>query len=341
MALRLLFVTSKVDESHDDFAFTILWANAFHEAGYDVSVVTPYKGLVTTNAFPVYSLGSEAGASKLMQVIRFWKYLLTVPHDRAFVHMTSKWLAVGAPYWWIRRIPCYLWFTHYTNPFSLRFGSKIVKRMFAATKECLPHYEGNQKKIIPGHGLDTTFWDVPLLSDHERESKTHLLAVHRISRSKRFDLILQALAKLPAEYMLTHYGQPQDPAHDPAYAEEVSRLVEELNLKNRVIFMGPVPMSKLREVYPHYKAFINMVPKTIDKTVLEAMYCGLTPIITRDHADSIGYPDAPENDDPEVIARFIEQMELKSRDTLRTIIDQRHSLRALIEKMSVYIRPGN
>jgi hypothetical protein len=83
------------------------------------------------------------------------------------------------------------------------------------------------------------------------------------------------------------------------------------------------------------------VPQTIDKSVLEAMYCGLTPIMNKGQAEAIGYGDAPENDEPETIARFIESMELKSREELQRIVREGHGLDRLIEKMAVYIRPGN
>jgi glycosyltransferase involved in cell wall biosynthesis len=337
--LRLLFITPKIDERHDDLAFASLWAKAFADAGFAVTVVCTSKG-ESTLPFPVLSLGGERGTPRWLQVFRFWKILMTTPHDRAFVHMTPRWLSMGCWYWWIKRIPCYLWFTHYTNTISLKIGSRVAKRMFAATVECLPQYDGNPKKIVTGHGIDTRFWDVPELPMSEREPATHLLAVHRISRSKRFEIVLKTLALLPPEYTLMHYGKPQDPTQDPAYAKEIEDLVSTLNLKDRVRFMGAVPMPELRNIYPRFQIFINMVPKTIDKTVLEAMYCGLTPIITRGHADAIGYADAPADDSPEAIASFIRAMAPKPRSELCRIVDERHSLKSLIEKMSVYIRPG-
>jgi glycosyltransferase involved in cell wall biosynthesis len=164
-----------------------------------------------------------------------------------------------------------------------------------------------------------------------------------LSRSKRLDLALRALALLPAEYTLTHYGRMQDPgsADEVAYGNEVVALVKELGLHDRVRFMGSVPMPELKKIYPRYRVIANMVPRTIDKTVLEAMYCGCTPVITRGHAEAIGYPDAPVDESPEAIATFIRTLALKPREELRQVVERGHSLRALIEKMAAYIRPGN
>lgn len=337
--LKLLFITPKIDESHDDLAFASLWAKAFSDAGFDVTVICTAKG-ETSLDIPVISLGGETGTPRWKQVLRFWKLLLTMPHDRAFVHMTPRWLFMGCWYWWLKKIPSYLWFTHYTNTISLKVGSRVAKRMFAATKECLPHYEGSPKKVVTGHGIDTSFWKTEPVPEEAREPKTHLLAVHRISRSKRFELVLKALAHLPSEYRLTHYGRPQDPRFDPTYQQEIESLIASLNLQDRVELKGSIPMRDLRSIYPRYRSFINMVPQTIDKSVLEAMYCGLTPIMNRGQAEAISYPNSPENDEPETVAQFIQSMELTSREELQRIVREGHGLDRLIEKMSEFIRPG-
>ncbi|MBD3251382.1 glycosyltransferase [Candidatus Uhrbacteria bacterium] len=338
--MRLLFITPKIDESHDDLAFASLWAQAFADAGYDVTVICTQKGQ-TSLTIPVVSLGGEQGAPRWLQVLRFWKILLTTPHERAFVHMTPRWLFMGCWYWWLKRIPSYLWFTHYTNTLSLKVGSRVVKRMFAATKECLPHYEGSPKKVVTGHGIDTSFWTTEEVAEDQREPKSHLLAVHRISRSKRFEITLKTLALLPPEYRLTHYGRPQDPRFDPTYQQEIEDLIRDLNLQDRVELKGAVPMHELRRIYPYYQLFINMVPQTIDKTVLEAMYCGLTPVINRGQAEAIGEVPSPQNDDPETVATFIKQLCPRSRESLQQVVTEGHGLRKLIEKMGAYIQAGN
>ncbi|OGL73263.1 hypothetical protein A3E39_01325 [Candidatus Uhrbacteria bacterium RIFCSPHIGHO2_12_FULL_60_25] len=338
--LKLLFITPKIDERHDDLAFASLWAKAFADAGYEVTVIA---GDVVSHSlpFPVLSVGHAQGGSWLRSFLRFQKLIVTLKYDRVFVHMNTRWLAAGAWYWWIRRIPTYLWFTHYTRTITFRIGEICLSRIFAATKESLPQFEGDPRKIVTGHGIDTAYWNVADVPDAEREPMTNLLVVHRISRSKRFEIVLKTLALLPSQYCVTHYGRPQDPSQDPEYAAEIEGLVSSLGLKDRVKFMGAIPMPELRNIYPRYRVFVNMVPKTIDKTVLEAMYCGLTPVINCAHADAIGYPDAPADDSPESVALFIKTMTQKSRAELRRIVEERHSLQSLIEKMSVYIRPGN
>lgn len=340
MALRLLFITPTIDEQDDDLAFTSLWARTFFEAGYDVTVICGRKG-ETSLPFPVYGLGHDnKGGSKFKPIFRLLRLITTLKYDRVFVHMNTGYLAVGAWYWWLRRIPTYLWWTHYTRPRTFRMSEFVLKRLFAATKESLPQFDGDPRKVVTGHGIDTHFWNVPAVSDEAREPKEHLLAVHRISRSKRLELTIRALALLPPEYTLTHYGRPLNPADDLAYEKEMYALVKELGLESRVRFMGSVPMPQLCEIYPRYQTFINIVPKTIDKSVLEAMYCGLTPVLTSGQAEAIGGLSYPKNDTPEAIAEYIRTMRIMSHKELRQIVDERHSLKRLINVLSEYIQPG-
>lgn len=337
--MRLLFITPKIHEHDDDFAFASLWARAFADAGFDVSVICLEKR-DSTLAMPVHSLGRERGWPTWRSFLEFQNLILTIPHDRVFVHMNPRWLAAGAWYWRLRRTPTYLWYTHYTRPLSLKIAATIAKRMFAATPDCLPQYNDDPRKVVTGHGIDTVFWETAEQAETVREPATHLLAVHRISRSKRLDLTLRALALLPPEFTLTHYGRALDPRSDPPYETEIRRLLDDPRLRGRVRLMGSVPMPELRGVYPRYRTLINLVPDTIDKTVLEGMYCGLTPVITRGQAKAIGYPDAPRDETPEAIAEFILGMRMKPREELQRIVRERHSLPALVEKMGAYIRPG-
>ncbi len=338
--MHLLFITPRIDERHDDLAFASLWAQAFIDAGYKLTIICGEKS-ETRLTCPVYDLGHVPGQSRLRSFFRFQRLICSLKYDRVFVHLGQRWLGAGAWWWKLRGIPTYLWYTHYTNPPSLRLGMLATKRVFAATKDSLPQYEGDPRKVVTGHGIDTNFWNMPELAEKEREPATHLLAVHRLSRSKRLELAIQALAHLPVEYTLTHYGRPQDPLNDAGYQEELANLVSKLGVESRVRFMGAVPMPELRSIYPRYQRLINMAPRTIDKTVLEAMYAGLTPIVTKTQADAIGGLEAPSDDTPKAIADYIKSAPLKTHQQLRALVKERHSLSALIKNMSEYIWAGN
>ncbi len=337
--MKLLFITPKIDEQDDDLAFTSLWARAFADEGFDVTALCGAKGACSL-PFPVYGMGHRQGRRDIFPILRFLWRILTLKYDRVFVHMNTRWLALGTWWWKLCGVPTYLWYTHYTLTPSFTHGLPVLKRMFAATAESMPQFDGDPRKIVTGHGIDTSYWNVAEIPDAEREPATHLLAVHRISRSKRLDIVIRALARLPSEYTLTHYGRPLDPKDDIAYEQELKKLIVDLGLENRVRFMGSVPGPKLREIYPRYRVYVNAVPKTIDKAVLEAMYCGCTPVVMRGQADAIGGLTFPQGETPEALAEYIRNLRVMPRAELRQIIDERHSLRRLVRVMSEYIRKG-
>lgn len=339
--MKLLFITQKI---HGQDAFGALWAEEFERRGYDVELIClearPEEGKAMLGRanpfrFVIHSLGKEEGTGKLAQILRFWKLILTLRYDRVFIHMAPVWGLLGAPVWIVKRTPVYLWYTHYKMQAGLFLLGFYAKRMFCATPQSLPQYEGNPKKVVVGHGIDLRFW--PKRENSCTEPKK-LLMVHRLSRSKRVELSLHALTLLP-DCTLDIYGIEAE----PDYVRELKSLVSELNLQHRVTFHGTIPMKDLPELYTRSRLILNMASETIDKTMLEAMTCGCYPVTTAGNAQAIGIPAAPQSDTSEAIAAFIQDTLSSppvSGDELYCIVEERHSLPALIEKMDAYIAPG-
>lgn len=334
--MKLLFITHKIHEQDDDFAFASLWVKEFIRQGFETEVICLEKG-VHSGGFPAHSLGKESGAGRIKILLRFWKLIFTLKYDRVFVHMNPKWVMASAPYWWLKRIPAYLWYTHYTMHLPLKISHFLCKRLFCATPESMPQYDKDPKKVVTGHGVDLNFWSSMTVPAREnRRPKTDLLSVHRICRSKRLRLAVEALKYLPPEYNLTVYGR----VLEPDYFDEVKKFISESGLEERVKFMDSVPMPELRGIYSNYQIMVNMAPETIDKTVIEGMFAGLQPVTTRGNASAIGLPDAPD-DAPEAIADFILNYNLLPAGELRKIARERHSLETLVKKMGEYIKAGS
>ncbi|OGF27377.1 hypothetical protein A2477_04030 [Candidatus Falkowbacteria bacterium RIFOXYC2_FULL_47_12] len=334
----LLFITQKIHQNDDDLAFVILWIREFIRQGVDVQVICLEKKDFN-DSFPVYSLGKEKGYGKLRRTLRFLKFITTLRYDRVFVHMNPEYFTLGGWYWVLTRKPMYLWYTHYKMHIHMRLAGWFCQRMFAATKQSLPQYKGSPKKVITGHGIDIDFWLDAIPAGENQNAPQRLLTVHRLCRSKRSELVILALKYLPAAYTLTVYGR--DVEKD--YVRELHKLVTQENLEDRVKFMGPVPMSQLKNIYGQYRLMVNMASETIDKTMLEAMLFGVYPITTRGNSQAIGLPIAINNDDPKEIAAFILDGDWKKHNAvfLQNIVKERHSLESLIQQMNNYIIPGN
>ncbi len=336
--VKLLFITQKIHQHDDDLAFVILWIKEFIRQGVDVQVICLEKG-ESDDSFPVYSLGKEKGYGKIRRSLLFLKYIFTLKYNRVFVHMNPEYVTLGGWYWWLRRIPVYLWYTHYTMHMHLWLSGILCKRLFAATSQSLPQYEGNPKKVITGHGIDMSYWLTERTQQPETTRPIHnLVAIHRLCRSKRLELGISALTYLPHEYTLAVYGR--DVEKD--YVQEMTALVAREGLSSRVVFQGPRPMAELKNIYPQYRVMVNMASETIDKTMLEAMVFGIYPVTTPANSQAIGLPLWPQEESPQAIAEFIHRGEWQkySGEFLQAIVRERHSLPSLISKMLKYVISG-
>ncbi len=346
LPVRLLFITQKL---HGQDAFGVLWVRAFIAQGYDVHVLC-LESSGETFEFPVHSMGKEQGNSQLRCVLNFERMITTLSYDRVFIHMSPIWYTLGCWYWLVRGIPVYVWYTHYTMQLGVRLFGLFGKKFFCATEQSLPQFAGSPKKVVTGHGIDMSQW--PRRANRSNDPY-RLLVVHRLSRSKRLELIFRALQLLSERYTIDVYGI--DAEHD--YVAELRGLIEQLRLGHRITFHGSVPMQQLPDIYIRHRLILNMAPQTIDKTMLEAMTCGCYPVTTaanakaiplrpaqRDYAGQVGLSIAPLDDSPEAIAACIEKYSHSassmSAEQMYEIVEQRHSLKGLMEKMDTYIKGG-
>ena len=328
--MTLLFITQKL---HQQDAFGILWIRAFIKRGYKVKVIC-LEDRVSDEVkdFEIYSMGKEKGYGKIRQILRFWKYILTQKYDRVFIHMSPIWGFLGNDIFRFRKIPTYLWYTHYKRSFSVRVTELYAKRIFCATKQSVPWLTGG-KKVVVGHGIDMNYW--PKRENHA--SNPHeLLTVHRLSRSKRVEISLRAMKLLPDDYTLKIYGIEAE----KDYVAEIKALVTELDLESRVTFKGTVPMEELKDIYSSHQMILNMASETIDKTMLEAMTCGCYPVTTAGNAKAIGITQAPQEDTSEALASFIQNFQGTGSNDMYRIVSENHSLDGLIERMDAYIQQG-
>lgn len=331
--MTLLFITQKL---HGQDVFAQLWVRAFIKRGYTVKVLC-LEDRISPQEFEIHSMGKEKGRGKVGEVLSFYKNILSLDYDRVFIHMNPVWGFFGWPVWTlIKRRPVYLWYTHYKMQIGLKMLGYYAKRMFCATPQSLPQYEGSPKKVVTGHGIDMPMWPK---RQNVCEQPEKLLMVHRLARSKRIELSLRAMLLIPDAYTLDIYGIEAE----ADYTAEMKALTRQLGLDNRVTFHGTVPMTDLPAIYVRHRLILNMASETIDKTMLEAMTCGCYPVTTKLNADAIGIPVAPMADTPEAIKDTILSSLAHpplSPDEMHSVVARRHSLEGLVAKMDAYIHDG-
>ncbi len=341
--MSILFITQKL---HGQDAFGALWIREFIRQGFEVEVIC-LEGSQQQFEFPVHSLGKEHGASRLKSVLTFWRLILTLKYDRVFIHMAPVWYLLGWKWWFIKRTPTYLWYTHYKMQWGVRLFGWFGTRFFCATSQSLPQYSNSKKKTVVGHGIDLHVW---MKRRNLAQNPYRLLVVHRLSRSKRLELSIEALTHLDPKYTIDIYGIEAE----KDYVAELHQLVDRLGLRSRVTFHGTIPMARLPEIYVRHRLILNMASETIDKTMLEAMTCGCYPVTTKANAAAIGIMEALPEDSSQAIAAFIQKYaDQHVSDGIRSdfriaateegmyrIVEEGHSLVGLIRKMGEFIQKG-
>lgn len=169
--MKLLIITQVVDKNYVPLCFAVEW---FREFGKQCEKVTVIGQQVGEYSLPsnvhVLSLKKEAGKSKLLQVLRFyrlaWKY--RNDYEAVFVHMTPIWVVFGAPLWLLLRKRMYLWYEARGTGWNLRWGLKFVRKAFSASQGGMPIKTA--KSVLTGHGVDISFFTPPKFSSSEESA---------------------------------------------------------------------------------------------------------------------------------------------------------------------------
>ncbi len=177
--------------------------------------------------------------------------------------------------------------------------------------------------------------------------RIRLLAVGRLTYQKGFDLLIKAIAYLPNQYHLTILGG--ETYEHPEYAQELYDLVDELDLKDQVSFIGfqenPYPYMRqaaLLVLPSRHEGFPNVA--------IEAMALG-TPIIAFDSPG--GQNDLIESGengwlvpfgDLQALAQTVVQasQKLPDRDDLSNSIRERYDIHSVVSSYeSLLVSPNN
>lgn len=338
--MRLLVVTQAVDRTNPVLGFFHRWLEELAKQYDALEVICLYEG---EHDLPqnvrIHSLGKEHGErSKFAYGFTFIHLAFTLrsQYDSVFVHMNQEYLLVAGWLWKLLDKRMYLWRNHYAGSLLTDIASAFCTKVFCTSK--YSYTAKYRKTVLMPVGVDTDRFYVN--SQVERLPQS-ILFLGRISPSKHPDLLIEALGILKREsvtFTASIYGSalPQD----AAYAAELERRTEELDLAEVVTFYPGIPNSKTPDIYRAHEVFVNASPSGMfDKTLFEAAASGCVVLTSsRDFAQLAGDRYWFAEGDATMLAASLGRTLHARSDTVQTVsslaaLANEHSLNQLVGRI--------
>ena len=286
-AMKLLIVTQSVDENNPVLGFFVSWIRGFAEQSEFVTVVCLEKGeyKLPPNV-KVLSLGKECQDNiltlrrKIQYLRRFYKYIWEerANYDAVFVHMNQEYVLLGWKFWKLWRKKIFLWRNHAQGSLLTRLAVLFSNKVFCTS----PHsFTARFKKttLMPV-GIDTDFFKP---DPSMKRIPNSVLFLGRISPVKK---VLEFIDWVSGTGYTATIAGPILP-EDKEYGEQVKR-----NLNNKIKFIGPVSQAEALKLYQTHEIYVNKTPAgSFDKTIIEALACGMKIIVDNPDAKDIKIKD--------------------------------------------------
>ena len=346
--MKLLIITQAVDQDDSNLGFFCRWVTKFAAHCEHVLVICLREG---THALPqnveVLSLGKEKGASRLMRVIRFYRYVVSrrSEYDAVFVHMNPEYIVLAGRLWrrWHKSVA--LWYAHKSVTRRLRRALNYVSYVFTVspTSFRIP----TPKLRVVGHGIDTELFKPGM---HEESAYLRVMTAGRIAESKRLVEMLQVLdvlAERGVRFTFTVVGEALTPAEE-RYADVLKQEIAKRPYRDAVTLLGAVPYIRLPELLNAQDIVLNFgMTGNMDKAGLEALAAGVPLLTTNEAFEPLLSPYGlyVKSRMPADIAQALDEFmnrpdKAAVMATLRNKVIAEHSLQALIPKILTQLNSG-
>lgn len=329
--MRLLIYTQAVDQNDPILGFFHRWVEEFAKHFEHIHVVCLKEGVHSLpENVTVHSLGKESGESRLKYVVHFYKHLFSLrgKYGAVFAHMNPHYILLGGLYWKVLGVPIFFWRNHAKMNLMTRVTAYFAKEIFYTSPfACTARYAHAYQMPV---GIDMNLF-TPKQGGSTPQGKKKILFLGRISPVKRAELFLETGKVLGDEYELHVYGDA--PKHDREYGARIKSTAPE-----NVHFHPSIKNTEAPNVYRAHDVYVNLTPKgSMDKTVLEAVACGVPVIVTNESfLDTVTEFSMVENPTPELLAQRISAMmslgegerEKLTGDARKKVIEK-HSLEQL------------
>lgn len=335
-----MVITQKVDENDQLLGFFINWLELLSKKMEAITVLCLEMGQYDLPSnVKVISLGKDKNKPKIVWLWNFCRHIFRKrkEYDSVLIHMNPIWVVLGGGPWKILGKKVYLWYTHKAITFKLRIAEKFANKIFTASKESfrLP----SKKVIVTGHGINTGLFQ-PSQKLKVKSEKLKILSVGRIAPVKNYDILIDAakiLADRGVDFIVTVVGEPAL-ERDKDYEESLKLKVKNLNLEDNFNFVGKVNYKDLPGYYQSHDLFVHLSKTgSLDKTLLEAMACGMKVLSSNDAAKSFLSEELIFlSNDPEDLSLKILRPDKTDFDARQYVLDN-HDLKKLIDKIAAIL----
>ena len=258
------------------------------------------------------------------------------------MHMNPEYIVLGGLLWksWGKTVA--LWYAHKKVSLILRLAEQFTDVVFTSTTSGF-RLPSKKVKVI-GQGIDTDKFKVPGEKYKVEEKIFRIVTVGRISPSKDYDTLIDAVALLSlkqSSIRVDIFG-PTSFVSDEVYLARLKEKIAQKKLTSVISFRGPIANTELPLELGKADLFVNMGHTgSMDKAVPEAMACGL-PILTcneafvevlGEYASQLMYPKGDARvfaDKIEMIAKLSPEDRQRIGAQLREIVVTKHSLRRFV-----------
>jgi glycosyltransferase involved in cell wall biosynthesis len=162
----------------------------------------------------------------------------------------------------------------------LRLAEKLVNQIVTASPESfrLP----SPKVVVTGHGIDTDMF-APTPTPHASDQPFTITSIGRIAPIKRLETLIEAIHILVHEHGLRDFQARiigHTYPHDMTYAKGLHQQIADTRLNGYVRFLDAVSFSQVATEHQRADVVVNLSDTdSVDKTIVEAMSCGV-PVVT-------------------------------------------------------------
>jgi glycosyltransferase involved in cell wall biosynthesis len=276
-----LFIAQAYDPLDTNLAGVLDWVKEFsrHSIGEVCVLAQRVKNLDEKHPINVQVFGHGRHLKTMLTFyLKVYSLHRRYNFKRVFIYMGGLHVLLLFPLKLIFGFSLYQWKAHPKINFLLNFTSRyVVDRIYTSTPSALPI--DTPKRLAVGTGVSSS----KFYSMCYGKKKWDFIFAGRLSPSKNLNRCIDVIDRLRKDREIIAYflivGEAYIP-EDMHYVDELKNRIINNGLERQIVFHGPAKHDSLASLYANARYYLNLTDTAVDRSVIEAMHCGIPPIFT-------------------------------------------------------------